>query len=64
MVAVKVYLITGWFGDHEWVEEIHATKAGAEGKCEALWVRRRSHKAPEYAQGVCKFAVEEREVVA
>ena len=56
---MSVYVVEGWFGDQEWIEEIHATKAGAEGRVDVLWETRRSAKAPEYAQGVCKFAVHE-----
>lgn len=61
----KVYLIEGWFGDIEWVEAIYALKEDAEAKCSELRQTRRSEKShvPDWVQGVCKFTVEEWEVL-
>jgi hypothetical protein len=60
---VTVYEVQGWFGDHEWSEGLWASKETAEKVCEQLWSERKSaYAAPEF-NGLCKFSVEEREVI-
>jgi hypothetical protein len=60
---VKVYVLEGWFGDHEWIEGIYADSGKAEERCTDLWNSRSSDRAPEWCQGLCKFAVEPVEVI-
>jgi hypothetical protein len=61
---MKIYLISGWFGDRDWIEEVHANKENADARCNELWTTRRSNRPiPQYIQGVCKFAVEEWDVI-
>lgn len=57
-----VFEIQGWFGDIEWSEGLWESKEEAESVCNQLWADRRSEHAPEFVQGLCKFAVEERKV--
>lgn len=59
---MKVYEVQGWFGDIEWSEGLWLSKEEAERVQQELWKERKSKNAPENVQGLCKFAVEEREV--
>lgn len=59
---MKVYLLAGWFGEHEWIEAIYATHADAAAECARLWETRSSEKGPDYATKLHKFAVEEYEL--
>jgi hypothetical protein len=61
-----VWFVDGWFGDIEWVEAVHATKAGAEEHARRLWVDRRSEVLPadHHVQGLCKFDVTDHAVLS
>lgn len=60
-----VYLLEGWMGDIEWLEGVYESEEDAQAACTELWKTRRSTnpRVPEWAQGVCKFAVEPQEVI-
>lgn len=58
-----VWIVGGWFGSEEWIEEIRSSKESALARVEELWKERRSEKGPDYAQGVCKFEAFEMEVL-
>ena len=56
----SVFIIEGWFGDHEWYEPFaYMSKAEAEAACDRLWATRSSENGPEYSRGLHKFAVAE-----
>jgi hypothetical protein len=57
-----VYEVQGWFGDQEWSEGLWMDKREAEKVCTRLQETRDSDFGPDYARGLHKFAVEEREV--
>ena len=63
---MKIYIIEGWFGDVEWIEEIHLSKERAEERSNELWAERRSNVLPpdHFVQDLCKFAAVEYEVIA
>lgn len=62
---MKVYVITGWFGDREWIEpDFYANEEAAQARCFQLWAERSSEHGPDYARGLHKFSVEEYEVIA
>lgn len=60
-----VFIIEGWFGDIEWTEGVYSDKEKAYAVCNSLWAERRSDVLPRnhFAQGFCKFAVVEHEVI-
>lgn len=60
---MTVHAVIGWFGDLEWIEAIYARAEDAEQACEQMWKERRSTHVPDYVQGVCKFAVQDYEVI-
>jgi hypothetical protein len=60
---VRVWIIEGWFGDVEWIEEVHADEAAAEARVAELWKTRASEKGPAYAKGLHKFAAEPYDVI-
>lgn len=62
---MTVYALVGWFGDVNWTEAIYATEEIAVQACEEAWKTQRSKhpSVPDYVQGLCKFGVEEYEVI-
>lgn len=59
----SVYVLAGWFGDIEWIEDIYANEQEAEDECDRLWISRTSEKGPDYATKLHKFAVEEHSLI-
>ncbi len=55
--GLVVFVLEGWFGDHEWLEGIYAYEEDARREHDRLWRTRRSERAPEWCQGLCKFSV-------
>ncbi len=60
---MKVFIVVGWFGDQEWVEEVCATQEKAEERISELLVTRSSDKGPVWANGLHKFGFEEWAVI-
>jgi hypothetical protein len=61
--VLTVYIIVGWFGDIEWIEEIHSNEHVAEARVRELWETRNSARGPEWASGLHKFGIEDWEVI-
>lgn len=59
----KVYIVVGWFGDHEWIECVCATEERADKESSLRWETRNSANTPEWAKGLGKFGVEEHVVL-
>jgi hypothetical protein len=61
----RVYIIEGWFGDREWIEEVHADRETAERRSNELWAERRSNVIPpdHWIQGLAKYAVVEHVLI-
>ncbi len=60
---MKVYIVEGWFGDHEWIEAVYGRQDEAEYSALLLNQVRESDKVPAYMQGHCKFSSEPYEVL-
>lgn len=60
---MTVWIVTGWFGDREWIEGVYATEKGADLAVAQLSRRRDSVQVPEYARHLAKFAYDEWQVV-
>ena len=61
---MKVYLLQGWFGDIEWLEGVYASQEKAEAEATRLRKTRTTEKpVPDWVQGLCKFGIDEMEVI-
>lgn len=60
---MKVFLLEGWFGDAEWREGVYATYEKAKEEYDRLWETRTSPNAPDWCQRLCKFSIDEVEVI-
>lgn len=47
---MTVWIVTGWFGDREWIEGVYATEKGADLAVAQLSRRRDSARVPEFAR--------------